>query len=47
MIGNVTGAIVISLDVTELQFEFFNSTPVYVYLEFDDADVRACPFHDE
>ena len=33
VIGNVTGAIVISLDVTELQFEFFNSTPVYVYLE--------------
>ena len=32
LVANTTGSITIPLDVTELQFEFFNSTENYVYL---------------
>jgi len=32
LIGNTTGVIPLTLNVTELQFVFFNSTPGYVYL---------------
>jgi hypothetical protein len=32
LVANTTGSITVPLDVTELQFEFFNSTENYVYL---------------